>query len=237
MAQKDKTEAIFPMLEEHWESIRSKLIGPFTTQTFRTLVEEEAPDVWAEMVRRWGPGGMGSGNFYSPANVLYNYLNDKARKQIAVIRLGFVPAAKGWGTRRVMQWELVGGTILPPTQEDIEFVEAKQKYRTHLVRERAPGIRDELLKQRKATGLSCDLCKRTGSEFEESIRNAIFEAHHNTAPVSAGERTTKIGDMALLCACCHRAVHRLVTVRKHWFTLEEAREPLGFERASEKPAG
>jgi 5-methylcytosine-specific restriction protein A len=222
-------EDVFPMLERHWASIRSKLVGPFTTQTVRALVEEEAPDVWAEMVRRWGPGGRGSGNFYSPANVLYNYLNDKARNQI-VVRLGFVPADKGWGTWQVMQWELAGGTVLPPTEEDIEFADGKQKFRTHLIRERAVGVRKQLLKARKAAGLSCDVCGTTGSEFDDDIRSAIFEAHHNTAPVAAGERRITINDMALLCACCHRALHRLVKARKQWFTIEQAREPLGFGR-------
>lgn len=220
-------QEIFPMINKRWDAIRERLSGPFTTQFFQALVEEEAPDVWAEMVRRWGRGGKGSGKFFSPANVLYNYLNRQAHEQI-VVCLGFAPSKGGWGSGRVMQWDLANGTILPPTEDDLGLTEGGQKFRTHLVRERAIGVRERVLKQRKAMGLSCDLCGRTGSEFEAPVRSAIFEVHHNTSPVAAGERTTTTTDMALLCACCHRALHRLVVTRKHWFTVEEAREPLGL---------
>ncbi|MER9586525.1 hypothetical protein [Mesorhizobium sp. M0276] len=218
---------VFPMIDIRWDAIREMLPAPFTTQTFQGLVEQELPDVWAEMVLRWGRGGRGSGNFFSPANVLYNYLNAKAREEI-VVRLGFAPSQKGWGANRVMQWDFANGTILPPTEDDLELIEGGRRFRTHLIRERALGVRKRLLKQREASGLSCDLCGRTGSEFDEPVRRAIFEAHHNTAPLAAGERTIKINDMALLCACCHRAIHRLAATRNRWFTVAEAREPLGL---------
>ncbi|MES0167834.1 hypothetical protein NKJ87_17870 [Mesorhizobium sp. M0027] len=220
-------QEVFPMIDVRWDALRQMLPAPFTTQNFQALVEQEASDVWAEMVRRWGSGGKGSGNFYSPANVLYNFLNRKALDG-SLVRLGFAPSKKGWGTGRVMQWDLASGTILPPTEDDLELLEGRQRFRTHIIRERAIGVRERLLKSREASGLSCDLCGRTGSEFAEPVRSAIFEAHHNTAPLSAGERRNKIKDMALLCACCHRALHRLVATRNHWFTVAEAREPLGL---------
>ncbi|CAN7661058.1 HNH endonuclease [Devosia sp. LjRoot16] len=34
-----------------------------------------------------------------------------------------------------------------------------------------------------------------------------FEAHHVTSVADAGERKTKVTDLALLCATCHRLLH------------------------------
>ncbi len=226
---------IFPTLDEHWEAILSDLEGPFTTQTFRARVEERAPEVWTEMVRRWGPGGKGSGSFYSPANVLYNYLNKKAGEHTVIAR-GFVPSAEGWGANVVMLWSLVGGPETPFPESDRGFIEGQEKYRTHLIREREAGIRSRLLQRREAVGLSCDLCGMTGEGFDEDIRRSVFEAHHDTSPLSAGKRQTRLDDMALLCACCHRALHRLVVLKKRWFTVSEARKPLGLANRG-KPAG
>jgi hypothetical protein len=204
------------------------LAAPFTTQTFRNVVEKKAPAVWAEAVRQYGPGGKGSGNFYSPANILFNYLNNKVRKKV-LIKHGFVPSAAGWGISKVMLWELADIKTPPPFQEDKVFIEGGQSLRLHLVRERAPGLREHLLTFRGPNGISCDLCAETGSHFDEDIRSAIFEAHHSAAPLaSTGKSETSLEDIALLCAVCHCAIHRLVNVRGRWFNIEEARQALGY---------
>lgn len=219
---------IFPLLDEHWEAIRDDLVGPFTTQTFRASVEERAPEVWAEMVRRWGPGGKGSGSFFSPANVLYNYLNKKVNEH-AVVAQGFAPSAEGWGADIVRLWSLAGEVGVPVPESDRRFTEGSAKYRVHLIREREAGIRSRLLQRREAIGLSCDLCGMTGEAFGADVRRSVYEAHHDTSPISAGKRQTRLDDMALLCACCHRALHRLVVIKRRWFTVREARKPLGFD--------
>jgi len=37
----------------------------------------------------------------------------------------------------------------------------------------------------------------------------LIEAHHRI-PLSQGARDTKPEDFAMLCPCCHRAVHKLI---------------------------
>lgn len=218
---------LFDLINGEWQRLQPHLVGSFTTQTFRKLIESEAPQVWSTLVNRYGPGGKGSGNYYSPSNILFNYLRDKARKGDVVNR-GYVPSLRGWGSHIVVQWELANQVLPPATEEDREFIEGKKTLRAHLVRERAVGLRGHLLRARLPTGLSCDICGVTGIELEEDIRDAVFEVHHASAPLSdGGEKRTTIDDLALLCACCHRLIHRLVSVRGQWVSISEAQELIG----------
>jgi predicted HNH restriction endonuclease len=173
-------------------------------------------------VERWGPGGKGSGNFYSPANVLNNYLKEKTRNALLVDKR-FVPSTKGWGAAVVNQWQFVAAEDLPASEEDWQFAEGKQILKLHLFRERDAGVRKALLRTRAGTGLSCDMCGTTGDHLDAGIRDAMFEAHHANAPISDGERSTKKDDMALLCACCHRLVHRLIRTKGEWVSIKQAK--------------
>lgn len=221
IARAKKARPIFPMFDARWDSLRAALSSPFTTQKFRSIVEEVAPEVWIELVARYGPGGKGSGHFYSPANILYNYLNRKSR-QGELMRQGYTSALPGWGSDIVMQFAFPESGGLPASEEDIA-IEGSQVLRIHLVRERAIGNRKKLLDSRRRQGLACDLCSMDGKGFPDEVRESVFECHHDKAPLSTGERATELQDLALLCACCHRALHSLVRKRKHWLTVEEAR--------------
>ncbi|OJF90744.1 hypothetical protein AX761_23185 [Rhizobium sp. 58] len=223
---------LFALLDTIWtDRLEPKLPSTFTTQTLRDLVESEAPEIWSEFVAQYGPGGKGSGNFYSPSNILFNFLRDKAWKA-HVVQTGSVPAQPGWGTKIVMGWEKVRTATIPPTEEDIGLAEGKAKLKLHFVRERAPGMRNRLFAARKKSGLFCDICGSTGHGLDAKIRDAIFEAHHAVEPLSAGERKTRVEDLALLCACCHRLIHRLASVQRQWVTVGEAREFLKLNARS-----
>jgi len=220
---------LFGMLDDEWEGLQPYLGGTFTTQTFRSAVEQNAPHAWAKLVERYGRGGKGSGKYYSPSNILYNYLNDKARNSL-IIRRGLVPSEKGWGTRIVVQWQIADAVAPITSEEDKQFIEGREERRVHLLRERKPGLRRDLLRVRKRVGMSCDICKATGSHIAEDMRDSMFEAHHDKEPFSTpGERAVTIKDMALLCANCHRLLHRLVALKDRWFEVEEARQEFGFE--------
>ncbi|RIX99519.1 HNH endonuclease [Aureimonas flava] len=109
--------------------------------------------------------------------------------------------------------------------EERGFFEGKVLTRVHLIRERNAGLRGALLKDRHAKGnLRCDMCDEDFRDVPASIRDAAFEAHH-ILPLGQGDlRKIKVRDMALLCACCHRLIHRLIAERRQWVSVEEARE-------------
>jgi 5-methylcytosine-specific restriction enzyme A len=58
------------------------------------------------------------------------------------------------------------------------------------------------------------------------LADAQFEAHHLVPLASAVERKTQLRDMALVCANCHRIIHRLIVHHKIWLGLDDCREML-----------
>jgi predicted HNH restriction endonuclease len=106
-------------------------------------------------------------------------------------------------------------------QEDDEesFQEGKEKYRTHLLKERS----GQLVRAAKYKGLSNDsklCCQVCGFSFVEKygeIGEGFIEAHH-LYPISelTKETETKIEDLILVCSNCHRMLHR----KRPWTTLE-----------------
>lgn len=114
-----------------------------------------------------------------------------------------------------------------PPDEDFEFAEGRAVTEAHKRIERNKSVRKKLLKTKREAGmLQCELCACTGEHLDISVRESIFEAHH-TKPISeTGEVKTKLSDMALLCANCHRLVHRLMSMHKGWIGIEAAKRVL-----------
>lgn len=118
--------------------------------------------------------------------------------------------------------EVVRGEKEESNNDDV-FAEGKVVTETHLRRERNPKLRKLLLDQRRTAGsLCCDICRTAPASHEATLHEAIFEAHH-IVPLAAGqERNTKVKDLALVCANCHRMIHRAIAQDKRWLTIEEA---------------
>jgi 5-methylcytosine-specific restriction protein A len=113
---------------------------------------------------------------------------------------------------------------IPAETEDIEFVEGRVVTETHLRRERSAQLRVRLLGQRSRAGnLRCEICAADGSAVNPSVLEAMFECHH-VVPLSAvGEKGTRLKDLALLCANCHRMVHAAIAIQERWISMDEAK--------------
>jgi 5-methylcytosine-specific restriction enzyme A len=83
-----------------------------------------------------------------------------------------------------------------PEVQDEEFSEGRLLTILHYRRERDPKLR------------------------AKSLQEALFEAHH-VLPLASGERTTKLKDLVLLCACCHRVVHKLMVTERRVIGIPE----------------
>ena len=95
--------------------------------------------------------------------------------------------------------------------QDLEYMEGGKVLRTHLLTERdgnASKLAKELARNRSKNGkLTCEAC---ASVPEDDYRGLdLIEAHHRI-PLDRGVRETKLEDFAMLCPCCHRAVHKLI---------------------------
>lgn len=108
----------------------------------------------------------------------------------------------------------------PLVEEDDEsFLEGKIQYRRHRSRERSARLRKRVLELALAKGpiLACQAC---GMDFQTrygDVGKGYIEVHH-AVPVSSMTEGSKTRpeDMVLLCANCHRMVHR----KRPWLTVE-----------------
>lgn len=125
---------------------------------------------------------------------------------------------------------------LPPAvagseeEEVADAPEGRVLTRVHRVRERNASL---VLKKKAAAKqqrgkLACEAC---GFDFADRYgeRGADFIECHHTAPVSTlkpGSRT-KLADLALVCANCHRMIHRT----SEWLTIDELRALIDEHKA------
>lgn len=110
-----------------------------------------------------------------------------------------------------------------PIPEDEEFPEGRLLTRLHQRKERSAKLvakkKEEVL---KGTGApSCEVC---GFDFETeygAIGNGFAECHHKK-PVSELDpgTKTKLSDLAIVCANCHRMLHRV----RPWLTIQKLQE-------------
>lgn len=106
--------------------------------------------------------------------------------------------------------------------EDAEFYEGRLPTQKHLRRERSSSLRRALLKKRADT-LACDVCGETHETLPPDLRASAFEAHHVIPIASVGESATRLADVALTCATCHRLLHRLIAIKRRWVGIAEAK--------------
>ncbi len=128
--------------------------------------------------------------------------------------------------RRIAQGILSGMTMLEAGEilpDDEEFSEGRILTALHLKRERNPKARAMLLDDRRSRGLSCEVCGLARPDLGPELQEALFEAHHVIPLAEAGERRTKLSDLSLLCACCHRLIHRAITINGSWLSVAEGR--------------
>jgi 5-methylcytosine-specific restriction protein A len=122
-----------------------------------------------------------------------------------------------------------GQTIPSPTpdeesDEDMETSEGRILSALHCRRERSRKIvQKKKLRELKTHGrLACECC---GFDFSERYpgRGAGFIECHHDKPVSAIQPcdTTKLSDLRLVCANCHRMIHR-----RPWLTVAQLRSSL-----------
>jgi len=117
----------------------------------------------------------------------------------------------------------------PLDEDEEEFAEGRTLTLIHKTKERNRLLRKRLLRMRKASGpLCCEMCNRRSATDHPDIADATFEAHHLIPVALSNERKTRIEDMALLCASCHRLVHRAISVSRRWLDIAGTREFLSM---------
>jgi len=118
-----------------------------------------------------------------------------------------------------------------------EFAEGRILTKIHRHIERNRKLREKLISsRRKANLLRCDACLCTNPTYNARLDDAIFDAHHMVPLSTQGSTKTKLSDVSLLCANCHRIIHRLIASSGKWATVEDVRRALKIQVLSDDHA-
>lgn len=101
-------------------------------------------------------------------------------------------------------------TLPSPDDDEAEAVEGRILVREHRYRERDRGLvaARKAAARKKHGRLACEACGLDYAEKYGDLGDGFIEAHHNVPLATGAVRTTTAADLALLCASCHRMVHR-----------------------------
>ena len=113
--------------------------------------------------------------------------------------------------------------------DDISVAEGRELLRLHRSRERNRGLvaRKKRRVLTKTGRLECEACGFDFAAVYGELGAGFAECHH-TQPLAqgAGERRTALTDLAVVCANCHRMLHR-----RPWRTVSELSQLLRSLRA------
>ena len=118
----------------------------------------------------------------------------------------------GWSYERKIVWESAAKPLpsIPPEDEDA-FAEGADAYKQHRTIERNSKLSAlaKKLRLQRDGALKCEGCDFDFAAKYGERGAGYIEAHHTT-PVSQfkGTRLTKVSELALVCANCHRMLHR-----------------------------
>ena len=95
--------------------------------------------------------------------------------------------------------------------ESTSSFEGRKRLRIHYSRERASQRKQKIALTIKLNGeLRCEVCEITEEKYISIRTHSIFEVHHIIPLAKAdGEIETKLEDLAVLCANCHKAIHSI----------------------------
>ncbi|MCU8010433.1 MULTISPECIES: EVE domain-containing protein [Shewanella] len=115
-------------------------------------------------------------------------------------------------------WVMWAGDCSEDVENEYSSDETKYRTRTHKIRERDPKL-VKRAKERFVKDNGSLFCEACDYDFVDLYGFSYAEAHHKKPLnlIKAGEKTTE-SDMGILCANCHRAVHRIES-DDPWFEL------------------
>jgi len=113
------------------------------------------------------------------------------------------------------------------SEKNNPVTEGKRQLRIHYSRERKPQRIPKLKAFKLAHDcLFCEVCGGDYAHYDKPVRERVFEVHHDVPLATASHQVeTKLDDLSVLCANCHRAIHGYDQVP----TIEEMRENLRRE--------
>lgn len=143
--------------------------------------------------------------FYNNRNLLHT-ISEKIRSVIQIPSL------------------LLAISAIEDEEDEVQVQEGQTLYKLHKFNERKPKIvalkkKDSLKKYGK---LCCEVCDFDFHQKYGDLGKGFIECHHKQPLATISLANTAIDDLALVCANCHRMLHRKTSV----LTIEELRAEL-----------
>ena len=115
-----------------------------------------------------------------------------------------------------------------PDEDEDEVPEGRVLFRLHRARERDR----KLVRRKKASvlaaggALECEACQIVFGDTYGALGQDYIEVHHRVPLHVSGETLTRLADLALVCANCHRMIHR----SRPWLTVVQLTELIATNR-------
>jgi hypothetical protein len=194
------------------DGMRTTQVNPFTDERGKTKTEDIPAmfhvgeiDLWAEWVE-----------FRETGQVYFDDPRPVSAPKTQPDLFGDLPSAADAPTDDQQDHAQQGATA-----DDLEgaaFPEGRVAYRLHRFRERNKAVIDQAksLAKKRHGRLLCQVCDFDFEAVYGAVGKDYIEGHH-TRPLSelAGETETLVEEIALVCANCHRMLHR----RRPWLTM------------------
>lgn len=114
--------------------------------------------------------------------------------------------------------------------EELTAHEGRALAGTHLRRERNPKLRTAKLAAVRAQGrrIACEVCGFDFAATYGQVGEGYIEVHHVLPLHASGPVLTRLDDLALLCANCHRMIHRA----RPWLTPHDLRIVVNYTESA-----
>jgi 5-methylcytosine-specific restriction protein A len=141
--------------------------------------------------------------------VFFEFVGDRARLRTIALAIREAQSAGG---------------VTQPEEGEEDVQEGRLLYRLHRIRERDPRLARKKKRQvlEREGHLRCEVCAFDFADVYGKHGEGYIEAHHRTALSISGPRSVRLADLALVCANCHRMLHR----GKPWPTVEDLAQQL-----------
>lgn len=112
------------------------------------------------------------------------------------------------------RWMAETSTAYDPSHDDEEFPEGRILTRLHQRKERNRSASDQKKRQvlQETRRLACEACGFDFAAIYGDLGYGFAECHH-TVPIAelAEDHRTRLADLSILCANCHRMIHKSKT--------------------------
>jgi 5-methylcytosine-specific restriction enzyme A len=123
------------------------------------------------------------------------------------------------------------GVVFAEAPQDEGVSEGAILLALHQTRERARSDEKKRRVLEETGRLQCEVCAFDFADAYGDLGRGFAECHHKL-PLAAGTRTTRLADLAIVCANCHRMLHRHSPV----LTVERLRALLADTKPERQPS-